>query len=526
MISVGDAVLKITGDSADLDKELKSVDSKVKGMSDGMAKNMKIAGAAMTGMGVAITGALTMAVKAAAEEDVGIQRLAVSMKNVGLVYEGADSSLEKWIDSMQQSTAFADDEMREALSGLIILTEDMAEAQDLLTLSMDLARWKNIDLGTAADIVTKVYAGNMGTLSRYGIIVKEGATATEALAEIQKAAAGQAETYGKTVAGQMELLKNNMGDVSEAIGGALIPIIADLMKNIMPLIQNIKAWIAEHPGLTKVIVIVAAAVGGLMLVLGPLLMILPGIIAALPILGVAFTVLTGPVGLIIAAIVALIAIGVLLYKNWDTISAKAKEIWEGIKNLFSNIWQGITGIFQQNWDKILAILFPPIGVPMLIARHWEEIVTTVASIWERVIAFFSQVPYRIGQAFSTIKDIMLSPFRAAVQGIENAINWIISMLNSISFTVPDWVPLIGGRTFGIHIAPVNLPSFEGYEGIIPGIPGTPMPAIVHAGEYIGQDRGGNTVNIYNPSVRSDRDITELTRQVSREMYRIQQVRHG
>lgn len=452
-INVGDAVLKITGDSADLDKEFKAIDGKVKGMSDSMAKNFKVAGAVMTGMGVAITGALTMAVKAAAAEDVGIQRLAVSMRNVGLAYEGADSSLEKWIDSMQQSTAFADDEMREALSGLIVLTEDMKEAQDLLTLSMDLARWKNIDLGTAADIVTKVYAGNMGTLSRYGIIVKEGATATEALAEIQKAAAGQAETYGKTVAGQMELLKNNMGDVSEAIGGALIPIISDLMKNIMPLIQNIKAWIAENPGLTKTIVIIAAAVGGLMLVLGPLLMILPGLIAALPMLGAAFTIATGPVGIIIAAIAALIAIGFLLMKNWD----KIREFFVG--------------------------------------------------------------------SIAAIKNAMIAPFRAAAQGIENAINWIISMINKISFNIPDWVPGLGGKHFGFNISPIALPSFQGYEGIIPGIPGTPMLATVHAGEYIGQG-GGNTVNIYNPSVRSDQDITELTRQVSKEMYRMQQVRYG
>lgn len=127
-ISVGDAVLKITGDSADLDKSLKEVDGKVKKSTDSWAKNMKIAGAVMTGVGVAITGALVMAAKAAAEEDVGIQRLSVSMKNAGLSYEASGESLEKWIDSMQQSTAFADDQMRDALSGLVVLTGDLKEA--------------------------------------------------------------------------------------------------------------------------------------------------------------------------------------------------------------------------------------------------------------------------------------------------------------------------------------------------------------------------------------------------------------
>lgn len=256
---------------------------------------------------------------------------------------------------------------------------------------MDLARWKQIDLATASDIVTKVYAGNMGTLSRYGIIVKEGATATEALAEIQKAAAGQAETYGKTVAGQMDLLQNNLGDVKEAIGGALIPVIADLFKKIMPVIQNIKAWISEHPKLTKIIVIAAAALGGLMLILGPLLMVLPGLIAMLPILSGGFALLggaiafaTGPILPIIAGIAALIAIGILLYKNWDTISAWAVKTWGGIRDFFSNIWESIVGIFKNHWDKILAILFPPIGIPILIAKNW-----------------------------ATIKDALTAPFRAA-----------------------------------------------------------------------------------------------------------------
>ena len=53
--------------------------------------------------------------------------------------------------------------------------------------------------------------------------------------------------------------------------------------------------------------------------------------------GAAMAFLTSPVTLVIAAIGAAIAIGVLLYKNWDTISAKAKSLWNGIKDTFSKI---------------------------------------------------------------------------------------------------------------------------------------------------------------------------------------------
>jgi hypothetical protein len=455
MISVGDAVLKITGDSTDLDKALKDVDSKIKSSTDSWAKNMRIAGAVMTSVGTGITGAMVLSAKAAAEEDVGIQRLAVAMKNVGLTYDGANGSLEKWLDTMMQATGYEDSEQRDALSSLIILTGDLTKAQNLLTLAMDLARWKNIDLGTASDIITKVYAGNMGTLARYGIIVKEGSTATEALAQIQQAAAGQAETYGKTVAGQFDILKNSFGEVSESIGGVLIPILSDLFKQIMPVINSVRQWMVENPGLTKTIVIIVAAIGGLLMVLGPLLMILPGLITALPLLGAAFTIATGPVGWIIAAIAALIAIGILLWKNWDTISIKAKEIWGDVVNFFKGVW-----------------------------------------------------------------NMLISGFENYVNFYVNGINMIIGLINKIPGVNIGKLP-----TLNLSGIKAEIPSFQGFQGIIPGVPGTPMLAMVHAGEYIGQG-GGNTVNIYNPSVRSDQDITEITKQVSREMYRMQQVRHG
>ena len=86
--------------------------------------------------------------------------------------------------------------------------------------------------------------------------------------------------------------------------------------------------------------------------------------------GVALAIATGPIGLIVAAIVGLIAVGVLLYKNWDKVSAKAKAIWEAV-----------AGFVKENWDIILAILFPHVGLPLLIFRRWGAITDVVRNIW-------------------------------------------------------------------------------------------------------------------------------------------------
>jgi hypothetical protein len=251
---------------------------------ENMKSSMRKAGIAMTAAGASILAGLGAATKMAADEQVGIEQLRVAMDNVGLAYDGATGALEGWIDKMQQSTAFADSEQREALSSLIILTKDMTKAQELLSIAMDVARWKNMDLQTASELLMKVYAGDMGLLKRYGIIVQEGATATEALAQIQQMAAGQAEAYGKTAAGQMALLKNNIGDVMEGIGGALLPMLNDMFKSIQPVLQAIKEWITLHPGLTKVIVAGTAAFGGFLMVAGSALMLLPTIAAAINLL--------------------------------------------------------------------------------------------------------------------------------------------------------------------------------------------------------------------------------------------------
>jgi hypothetical protein len=223
---------------------------------------------------------------------------------------------------------------------------------------------------------------------------------------------------------------------------------------ISPIIKGITDWISKHPELTKIIVIAAGVLGALLIPLGAFIMFAPGILAAGTMMGAAFIIATGPVGIIIAAIAALIAIGILLAKNWD----KIREFFVG--------------------------------------------------------------------SIDAIKNAMIAPFRAAAQGIESAINWIISMINKISFDIPSWVPGLGGKHFGFNIAPFKLPSFQGFEGIIPGIPGTPIPAVVHAGEYIGQSAPSNTVNIYNPVVRNDNDIREITKQVSKEMERMRSLRYG
>jgi tape measure domain-containing protein len=102
-----------------------------------------------------------------------------------------------------------------------------------------------------------------------------------------------------------------------------------------------------------------------------------------------------------------------------------------------------------------------------------------------------------------------------------AANVIIDALNRVKFSIPSWVPGIGGKSFGINIPrvePVKLPRME-HGGIVPGPVGAAVPIMAHGQETVlpaGRSRsGGDTysVVINNPQVRDRADVDYLRTQI-------------
>ncbi len=91
--------------------------------------------------------------------------------------------------------------------------------------------------------------------------------------------------------------------------------------------------------------------------------------------------------------------------------------------------QFLTGVFAGDWEGA-----------------WETVKSTFAGIWERMPDFIKE-PIRAIIGF----------VNKMISGIESGINFVIRGLNMLSFDVPDWVPGIGGETFGFDIGEVSLP---------------------------------------------------------------------
>jgi len=157
--------------------------------------------------------------RAAADDAANQSRLQQSIENTGKSYDEYSQAVEKAIKAGQDK-AFSDDATREALVRLNAVTNDTGQSLDQLSLAMDFARARGISLADSAGIIAKVYGGNLGILSRYGIVLEEGATATEALAKIQQISAGQAETYADSQLGQLDKMKDRWDELTESIGGS------------------------------------------------------------------------------------------------------------------------------------------------------------------------------------------------------------------------------------------------------------------------------------------------------------------
>ena len=258
-ISVGDAVLKITGDTSGLDKALEDTKKKVQD-TDTALRNV---GLGMMAAGTAIAVGLGVAVKSAEEERLTIVKLEQALKNVGVAYSEVSESLEKNMAATMRKTGVSDEQQRDALRKLIIVTGNYKEALDLLPLAIDMAAAMDMDLVGASQLLGRVMEGNVGILTRYGIVLKEGATVAEALAAIQEKVGGTAEA----AASPMAILSETMGEMSETIGRALLPALNDLLQNnIIPVVEKITKWIEVNPKVVEGVAMLAGALlagGGL-----------------------------------------------------------------------------------------------------------------------------------------------------------------------------------------------------------------------------------------------------------------------
>lgn len=181
--------------------------------------------------------------------------------------------------------------------------------------------------------------------------------------------------------------------------------------------------------------------------------------------GAAVAFLTSPIGLVILAIAAVIAIVVLLVKNWDKVKEVAASVWAGIVAIWktvanwfnTNVIQPLANFFSGLWNSIVATFN---GAVAWFSNTFRNVWIAIKGVFSGVGSFFGGVWYTIKEQFtnigSAIGGAIGGAFKFVVNGIigfaENTINGFIWAINGAI----DLINVIPGVEIST-IAPLNVP---------------------------------------------------------------------
>ena len=299
-------------------------------------------------------------------------------------------------------------------------------------------------------------------------------------------ALGQASRESDTWSNVTGNLNQEMTNLKATLGQSLLPV-------IQPIVEFLTKIMEKFGEMSPVMQNVIVGVGLLVAALGPLLSIVGSVVS---IIGTLMPLLSGvtiafnPIALAVAGAAAALLI---LIANWEKVTevmtkfdeflqgvfatdfteifgpvlgeslnaffANVKNIWESIKQIFNGIITFIKGVFSGDWEQA-----------------WNGVKDIFAGVWDLLV---SVIKIPINNIIGMINGL--------VGGVVSGINMVIRALNGLNFTVPDWIPGIGGKSVGFSIEEISAPKipYLAAGAVIP--PNAPFMAM------LGDQRHGTNI---------------------------------
>ena len=184
-------------------------------------------------------------------------------------------------------------------------------------------------------------------------------------------------------------------------------------------------------------------------------------------LGVAFNILTGPIGAVVLAIGVAIAAGVAIYKNWDTIKAKAIQIWGAIRDWFEKTINKIKEFFKGLWKGIKET-FKDVGT--WFKDKFTKAFNGIKEAFKTTKTFFKGVWGGIKDAFGNIADWFKEKFSAAWQAVKDVFSSGGAVFEGIKDGILESLKsVINALIRGINSV-VSIP-FNGINSALSGLKG-------------------------------------------------------
>lgn len=223
------------------------IKSQLTGLSSSVTsfKGMLVGGLGALGLGLGFHELIS----AAEESENAMHRFRASMGLLGKDSDAAAEQASKFANGIQSITTMDDEAVLNLMSlGSTLTGLSGGPLEEATTAAIGLSKSLGVDTESAMRLVGKAVNGNFAAFAKYGVQLDDNATNQEKLnTVIQKGveAFKLAEAESDTTSGRMTQLKNNLGNIAEAIGGLLLPHIKEMAEAINEHLPAIEAWVSS-----------------------------------------------------------------------------------------------------------------------------------------------------------------------------------------------------------------------------------------------------------------------------------------
>jgi hypothetical protein len=332
-------------------------------------------------------------------------------------------------------------------------------SKTLAKLTVDMASFNNESEANVLRDMQSALVGNHETMRKYGVIITQATldqellnmgieggvrAATEqekVLARMNIIMAGTSDAQGDAArtadsfANRMRGLKAQVQEVLIQLGSQLLPIASDLIGVLTKAAQ----WFGNLTERQQKIIVVVA---GVVAAIGPLLLIVGQVIAAIQalipvVIAMNAAMAANPILAVVAAVALLATGAVLLIKNWDKVKAffvnlwnKLKELWDrvpnwvkylmpfiGLPTLIIKNWGSIAGFFQKIGDGIAAFVDRFLGFVEKIREGVDKVTGFFSGMYDKLVgnSIIPDMVQRMDEEFTKLKDVMQSNAEEAVR---------------------------------------------------------------------------------------------------------------
>lgn len=290
---------------------------------------------------------------------------------------------------------------------------------------------------------------------------------------------GSAEEMAKTMSGNLKGAMDNFKSALEGLGIAAYEKFSEPLTNAVKFVTDGISWLVQalqsgnldgilnNIGLAlSVIVGYLGAIKGYAIVSGIIAFVKPLFTAltmvksfsgAMAILNAVF--MANPIGIVIRLLGALVGAFVYAWNTSETFRNVVVGTWEAVKEAFSTVINWIKNAFTVDWSNAFGFIGDILNSHL---ANVKNIFNSVKQIFNGIIEFvkgvftgnWSRAWQGVVNIFGGIMQGLGAVIKAPLNAVIGLVNSAISGLNRISVTIPDWIPFVGGKHFGVNLPKV------------------------------------------------------------------------